>query len=76
MKESLSGPVLANRSDGIKPGIGIERKNEPTIDLENGEIKVYFTFFFSPFSVAPKKTYILGIRNYIKATICTVLTVS
>ena len=59
MKESLSGPVQANRSDGTKPCIGIERKNEPTIDLENGEIKVYFTFFFSPFSVAPNKTYIL-----------------
>ena len=58
VKESLSGPFQANRSDGTKPGIGIERKNEPTIDLENGEIKVYFTFFFSPFSVAPKKTYI------------------
>ena len=58
VKESLSGPVQANRSDGTKPCIGIERKNEPTIDLENGEIKVYFTFFFSPFSVAPKKTYI------------------
>ena len=29
-KESLNGPVLANRSDGIKPGIGIERKK---IDL-------------------------------------------
>ena len=26
VKESLSGPVLANRSDGIKTGIGIERK--------------------------------------------------
>ena len=47
VKESLSGPFQANRSDGTKPGIGIERKNEPTIDLENGEIKVYFTFFFS-----------------------------
>ena len=58
VKESLSGPVQANRSDGTKPCIGIERKTEPTIDLENGEIKVYFTFFFSPFSVAPKKTYI------------------
>ena len=58
VKESLSGPVQANRSDGTKPCIGIERKNEPTIDLENGEIKVYFTFFFSPFFVAPKKTYI------------------
>ena len=30
-KESLNGPVLANRSDGIKPGIGIERKNIPTV---------------------------------------------
>ena len=30
MKESLNGPVLGNRSDGIKPGIGIERKK---IDL-------------------------------------------
>ena len=27
VKESLTGPVLANRSDGTKPGIGIERKN-------------------------------------------------
>ena len=47
MKESLSGPVQANRSDGTKPCIGIERKNEPTIDLENGEIKVYFTLGYS-----------------------------
>ena len=30
VKESLTGPVLANRSDGTKPGIGIERKNKPT----------------------------------------------
>ena len=30
MKESLSGPFQANRSDGIKTGIGIERKK---IDL-------------------------------------------
>ena len=30
VKESLNGPVQANRSDGIKPGIGIERKNIPT----------------------------------------------
>ena len=31
VKESLNGPVQANRSDGIKPGIGIERKkNKPT----------------------------------------------
>ncbi|OUN93337.1 hypothetical protein B5F99_13955 [Odoribacter splanchnicus] len=30
VKESLSGPVQANRSDGIKTGIGIERKK---IDL-------------------------------------------
>ena len=27
VKESLSGPFQANRSDGIKPEIGIERKN-------------------------------------------------
>ena len=26
VKESLSGPVQANRSDGIKPEIGIDRK--------------------------------------------------
>ena len=26
VKESLNGPFQANRSDGIKPGIGIERK--------------------------------------------------
>ena len=42
----------------VDDGHGGKVKNEPTIDLENGEIKVYFTFFFSPFSVAPKKTYI------------------
>ena len=30
VKESLSGPFQANRSDGTKPGIGIERKNKPT----------------------------------------------
>ena len=28
VKESLSGPVQANRSDGTKPCIGIERKNK------------------------------------------------
>ena len=28
VKESLTGPFQANRSDGIKPGIGIERKNK------------------------------------------------
>ena len=33
VKESLNGPVQANRSDGIKPGIGIERKNIPTYNL-------------------------------------------
>ena len=32
VKESLTGPFQANRSDGIKPGIGIERKKiKPTI---------------------------------------------
>ena len=31
MKKSLSGPFQANRSDGTKPGIGIERKNKPTV---------------------------------------------
>ncbi|MBP7378067.1 hypothetical protein [Odoribacter splanchnicus] len=30
VKESLTGPFQANRSDGTKPGIGIERKNKPT----------------------------------------------
>ena len=28
VKESLTGPFQANRSDGTKPGIGIERKNK------------------------------------------------
>ena len=28
VKESLNGPFQANRSDGIKPGIGIERKKK------------------------------------------------
>ena len=34
VKESLNGPFQANRSDGIKPGIGIERKKiKPTLYL-------------------------------------------
>ena len=33
VKESLTGPFQANRSDGIKPGIGIERKNKPTFRI-------------------------------------------
>ena len=33
VKESLTGPFQANRSDGTKPGIGIERKNKPTISF-------------------------------------------
>ena len=40
VKESLSGPVQANRSDGIKPGIGIERKNIPTFVSVNMYITV------------------------------------
>ena len=38
VKESLSGPFQANRSDGIKPGIGIERKNKPTF---RGNMYIY-----------------------------------
>ena len=33
VKESLTGPFQANRSDGTKPGIGIERKNKPTFSV-------------------------------------------
>ena len=33
VKESLTGPVQANRSDGIKPEIGIDRKNKLTFNL-------------------------------------------
>ena len=40
VKESLNGPVQANRSDGIKPGIGIERKKMNLRFLRNnGEKK-------------------------------------
>ena len=38
VKESLNGPVQANRSDGTKPGIGIERKNKPTINMKKRSI--------------------------------------
>ena len=48
VKESLNGPVQANRSDGIKPGIGIERKNIPAIKLKKGRIEGYSSFL--PFS--------------------------
>ena len=38
INESLNGPVQANRSDGTKPGIGIERKNKPTINMKKRSI--------------------------------------
>ena len=41
VKESLTGPFQANRSDGIKPGIGIERKNIPTFVSVNMYIIAY-----------------------------------
>ena len=41
VKESLNGPVQANRSDGTKPGIGIERKNIPTFVSVNMYIIAY-----------------------------------
>ena len=50
VKESLSGPVLANRSDGIKTGIGIERKNKPTFSvnmyIKSGYFKSNFPISF------------------------------
>ena len=55
VKESLTGPFQANRSDGIKPGIGIERKNKPTISLENGEIENGRIKVYSSFSIIPRK---------------------
>jgi len=48
VKESLNGPFQANRSDGTKPGIGIERKNIPAIKLKKGRIEGYSSFL--PFS--------------------------
>ena len=67
VKESLTGPFQANRSDGIKPGIGIERKNKPTISLEKRKMKVYLlphfrskrlNFLFHPIKIQPdKKSY-------------------
>ena len=42
VKESLTGPFQANRSDGIKPGIGIERKNKPTFISVNMYITALF----------------------------------
>ena len=46
VKESLSGPFQANRSDGTKPGIGIERKNKPTFRGNMCiNIKIYTCFF-------------------------------
>jgi len=41
INESLNGPVQANRSDGTKPGIGIERKNIPTFVSVNMYIIAY-----------------------------------
>ena len=50
VKESLNGPVQANRSDGIKPGIGIERKNKPTFSvnmyIKSGYFKSNFPISF------------------------------
>ena len=46
MKESLNGPVQANRSSGIKTEIGIERKNKPTFRGNMCiNIKIYTCFF-------------------------------
>ena len=44
VKESLTGPFQANRSDGTKPGIGIERKNKPTFS-----VNMYINTYLSPF---------------------------
>ena len=41
VKENLTGPFQAPRSDGIKPGIGIERKNIPTFVSVNMYIIAY-----------------------------------
>ncbi|RHA41473.1 hypothetical protein DW936_08110 [Odoribacter splanchnicus] len=67
VKESLNGPVQANRSDGTKTGIGIERKNKPTISLEKRKMQVYLlphfrskrlNFLFHPIKIQPdKKSY-------------------
>ena len=44
VKESLNGPVQANRSDDTKSGIGTERKNIPGF-----RINMYInTFSFNP----------------------------
>ena len=40
MKENLTGPFQAPRSDGIKPGIGIERKNIPMFVSVNMYINI------------------------------------
>ena len=46
VKETLTGPFQANRSDGTKPGIGIERKNKPTFRGNMCiNIKIYTCFF-------------------------------
>ena len=47
MKESFNGPVQANRSDGIKPGIGIERKiNLQLTDISPSAIKTIISHLF------------------------------
>ena len=42
VKGNLSGPVQANRSEDIKSGIGIERKNKPTFISVNMYITTKF----------------------------------
>ena len=50
VKESLNGPVQANRSEDIKSGIGIERKNKPTFSvnmyIKSGYFKSNFPISF------------------------------
>ena len=50
VKEILNGPFQANRSDGTKPGIGIERKNKPTFSvnmyIKSGYFKSNFPISF------------------------------
>ena len=57
VKESLNGPVQANRSDDTKSGIGTERKNIPGF-----RINMYInTFSFNP-EITGKSGHSNGIR--------------
>ena len=68
MKESLNGPVQANRSDSTKPGIGIERKNIPAIKSVS-YTHLMLSYYYLARIQENTKEYSKAIINLLKAEV-------